>query len=502
MQYGFLLDHRRCIGCHACTVACKSENDVPLGSFRTWVKYQEKGRFPAVKRHFAVLRCNHCTKAPCVTICPVNALEKRKDGIVDLDRDACIGCRACMQGCPYDAIYLNEDTGAAEKCHYCAHRIEKQLEPACVVVCPESAIVAGDLHDPKSKISQMLKEHEGETLQRRVEQNTGPNVHYLGVEPTLLKPGEAERPETYIWSDRPPHKSEPWPEELPLEPDTRTVLDAGHKVEWGWHVSLYLVTKGLSAGAALLSPFAAFFALPEGFLRDYMPEMASLFFLVATTVLLVHDLARPWLFFRLLTRPNTRSWLVKGGWILTAAGLGLVGAMAARFFELDELAQTLRWVNAVLGLGVAGYTAFLFQQCEGRDLWQSPLVLPHLLVQAVLCGAALFLPFSLAPQLLAVLLVGALNLHLLLVVVERVKNHPTANARQAAAFLPVISAGPIPRAMHVGNALGVVLPCVLLVVAVVANMPLLVAPAAMLALFGLWLWEHAFVRAGQLPPLS
>jgi Ni/Fe-hydrogenase subunit HybB-like protein len=179
-----------------------------------------------------------------------------------------------------------------------------------------------------------------------------------------------------------------------------------------------------------------------------------------------------------------------------------VAAPAARFFELDELAQTLRWVNAVLGLGVAGYTAFLFQQCEGRDLWQSPLVLPHLLVQAVLCGAALFLPFSLAPQLLAVLLVGALNLHLLLVVVERVKNHPTANARQAAAFLPVIAAGPIPRAMHVGNALGVVLPCVLLVVAVVANMPLLVAPAAMLALFGLWLWEHAFVRAGQLPPLS
>jgi Fe-S-cluster-containing dehydrogenase component/formate-dependent nitrite reductase membrane component NrfD len=502
MQYGFLLDHRRCIGCHACTVACKSENDVPLGSFRTWVKYQEKGRFPAVKRHFAVLRCNHCTKAPCVTICPVNALEKRKDGIVDLDRDACIGCRACMQGCPYDAIYLNEDTGSAEKCHFCAHRVEKQLEPACVVVCPESAIVAGDLHDPKSKISQMLKEHEGETLQRRTEQGTLPNVHYLGVEPTLLKPGEAERPETYIWSDRPPHKTEPWPAELPLEPDTRTVLDAGHKVEWGWHVSLYLVTKGIAAGAAMLSPFAAFFALPQGFVRDYLPELVALVFLIATTGLLIHDLARPWKFFRLITRPNTRSWLVKGGWILTAAGLGLVAAPAARFLGFEALAEQVRWINAVLGLGVAGYTAFLFQQCEGRDLWQSPLVLPHLLVQAVLCGAALYLPFSTQPELLAVLLVGALNLHLLLVVAERIKKHPTANARQAAAFLPVIAAGTIPRAMHMGNALGVVLPTVLLVTAVVAQMPYLVAPAALLALFGLWLWEHAFVRAGQLPPLS
>ena len=91
---------------------------------------------------------------PCVTICPVNALEKRADGIVDLDRDACIGCRACMAGfVPYDALYLNEDRGAVEKCHYCAHRVEKGLEPACVVVCPEQAIVAGDVDDPESRIA-------------------------------------------------------------------------------------------------------------------------------------------------------------------------------------------------------------------------------------------------------------------------------------------------------------------------------------------------------------
>ena len=118
MQMGFVIDHSRCIGCHACTIACKSENDVPLGSFRTWVKHTEQGEFPAVKRSFAVLRCNQCTDAPCVTICPVNALEKRKDGIVDVDPAACIGCKACMQGCPYDALYINDDTGTAEKCHF------------------------------------------------------------------------------------------------------------------------------------------------------------------------------------------------------------------------------------------------------------------------------------------------------------------------------------------------------------------------------------------------
>ncbi|MCA9310218.1 MAG: 4Fe-4S dicluster domain-containing protein, partial [Phycisphaerales bacterium] len=144
MQYGFVIDHDLCIGCHACTVACKAENDVPVAAFRTSVKYVEEGRFPAIKRHFLVQRCNHCSDAPCVKICPVNALEKRADGIVDIDRDACIGCRACMQACPYDAIYIDPETHTAAKCHYCAHRVDVGLEPACVVVCPEHAIIAGD----------------------------------------------------------------------------------------------------------------------------------------------------------------------------------------------------------------------------------------------------------------------------------------------------------------------------------------------------------------------
>ena len=113
MQLGFVIDHSRCIGCHACTVACKSENDVPLGSFRTWVKYTEQGEFPSVKRNFAVLRCNQCSDAPCKTICPTGALSKREDGIVDVDPKACIGCKSCMHACPYDALYINEDSAPA-----------------------------------------------------------------------------------------------------------------------------------------------------------------------------------------------------------------------------------------------------------------------------------------------------------------------------------------------------------------------------------------------------
>ena len=130
MQLGFVIDQRSCIGCHACTVACKAENGVAIGNFRTWVKYVESGTFPDSRRDFAVLRCNHCATAPCARICPVTALHKRADGVVDLDRDACIGCGACMQACPYDAIYLDEDTGVAGKCHLCAHRLERKLVAA------------------------------------------------------------------------------------------------------------------------------------------------------------------------------------------------------------------------------------------------------------------------------------------------------------------------------------------------------------------------------------
>lgn len=489
-QYGFLIDHTRCIGCHACTVACKAENDVPVGSFRTWVKYVERGRFPDVRRHFAVLRCNHCTRAPCVAICPVNALVKRPDGIVDIDRDACIGCRACMQACPYDAIYLNDDSGAVEKCHFCAHRVERGLEPACAVVCPEEAIIAGDLRDPESRISRMLAEER--TTVRRPEQRTGPNVHYRGIEPSLLEPGATSRPSTYLWSDRPPQKSEAWPASLPVLDDARTVLDAGHRVEWRGAVAAYLVTKGIAAGAALLAPFAGALGLTGAFAR-YVPEVIALVFLIATVGLLIEDLARPHRFYRLLTRPNPRSWLVLGGVLLAAFGVVIALGMTLRLTGAAAAADALRWVGALLGIGVAGYTALLFRQCEGRGLWQSPLLLPHLLVQAVLCGAVALMPFATDGTLLVRIAVFAALAHLGLALAERTGVHATANARQAAAFLGTLRLGPL-NAFRDGLIVGV---------AGTILLAIFVPAAAFIpALAGLSLYEWAYVRAAQLPPLS
>ncbi len=175
-----MIDQDVCIGCHACTVACKTEHQVPLGVNRTWVKYIERGAWPDTERFFSVLRCNHCTDAPCVAICPTRALFKREDGIVDFDTDLCIGCKSCMQGCPYDALYIDPMDHTAQKCNYCAHRTDVGLEPACVIVCPEEAIIAGDLDDPGSEIAAMVATED--LAVRAPEQGTGPNVFYKGVD--------------------------------------------------------------------------------------------------------------------------------------------------------------------------------------------------------------------------------------------------------------------------------------------------------------------------------
>ena len=198
MRYGFVIDQRKCIGCHACTVACKEENQVPLGVNRTWVKYIEKGVFPDTRRYFSVMRCNHCDNAPCVTICPTVALYRRPDGIVDFDGERCIGCKSCMQACPYDALYIDPETKTAAKCHYCAHRVESGLEPACVVVCPVQAIVPGDLDDPHSTIARLVASQQ--TQVRKPEQGTRPKLYYLGAEAAALTPDMQERRGGYLFS--------------------------------------------------------------------------------------------------------------------------------------------------------------------------------------------------------------------------------------------------------------------------------------------------------------
>ena len=200
MQYGFIIDNRKCIGCHACTVACKSEHDVAIGVNRTYVKQVEKGDFPNTRRVFSVMRCNHCTDAPCVNICPTSALFTREDGIVDFDNNRCIGCKSCMQACPYDALYIDPDTHTAAKCNYCAHRVDVGLEPACVNVCPEHAIISGNMEDPESEIATLLSREQVKV--RKPEKATYPNLFYIDGDESSLNPSVTERSDNYIWGSQ------------------------------------------------------------------------------------------------------------------------------------------------------------------------------------------------------------------------------------------------------------------------------------------------------------
>ena len=181
VQYAMVIDTRRCIGCHACTVACKSENDVPLGYNRSWVEYTEKGDFPNVDRSFLPRLCNHCSEPACVDVCPTGATYKREeDGIVVVDPDICIGCKYCIHACPYDARYLNPVTGSVDKCDFCLHRVSQGLVPSCVNTCQGRARIFGDINDPESEVSKLLAQNSYTVLLK--DMGTHPNVFYIGAD--------------------------------------------------------------------------------------------------------------------------------------------------------------------------------------------------------------------------------------------------------------------------------------------------------------------------------
>ncbi|MEV0087362.1 4Fe-4S dicluster domain-containing protein [Saccharopolyspora sp. NPDC050642] len=514
MRYGFAIDQRTCIGCHACTVACKTEHEVPVGQFRTWVKYVESGEFPAATRDFGVMRCNHCTDAPCVRICPTKALFKRDDGIVDFDRERCIGCKGCMQACPYDAIYIDDDTRTAAKCNFCAHRVDEGLEPACVVVCPTHSIWVGDLDDPGSGIAKLVNENPVQV--RAPEQNTGPNVFYLGADRAVLDPLAAPTGESYIWAQPDEHRREA-SKDLPVDPVSRarTTLNTAHPRPWGWRVTTYLWTKAFGAGALLVAALARFLGVDLGPLGTVVAPALGVVGVAATGVLLVWDLKQPKRFLYLLLKPNPTSWLVWGAvvlgvfaaiataWLCTGvlAAAGVVGTSTA-----NAILDALAWAVVPAAALTAGYTGFLFGQAEGRDLWQSPLLFWHLMVQAVMVGAGAMLPLSAfadpsgdAVALVARSLAISTVLHVVMLLLEYLGRHPTRNS-QAAAHM--VTHGRYARLFWGG---GVVPACVAAVAAATGwqgTSVVLPVLAGVVVQGALLAYESVFVRAAQDVPLS
>ncbi len=218
-KWVMVIDLRKCVGCHACTISCIAENKLPPGVVYRPVIEEEIGKYPNVARRFLPRPCLQCENPPCVPVCPVNATWKRPDGIVVVDYKACIGCKYCISACPYGArtsdygeyysdgtpekvqyeelpsyeyhykwkrrkkrllgiiLYEQSPIGNVLKCHFCLHRIERGLLPQCVTTCIGRATFFGDANDPESLVSKLIAQPN--VMRLKEELGTNPRVFYL-----------------------------------------------------------------------------------------------------------------------------------------------------------------------------------------------------------------------------------------------------------------------------------------------------------------------------------
>ena len=204
--YAFVVDTTKCIGCGRCVAACKAENNVPGGKYRTWVEryiiteshkvlvdspngaingFENKNIDERIAKAFFVPKlCNQCAKPVCVQVCPVGATYRTKDGVVLVDAKHCVGCGYCVQSCPYGVRFINPRTHTADKCTWCYQRITKGLKPACVQACPREARLFGNLKDPDSRIKQIIDRERLGVL--KPAEGTEPQVYYLGLDKEVI----------------------------------------------------------------------------------------------------------------------------------------------------------------------------------------------------------------------------------------------------------------------------------------------------------------------------
>ncbi|MEJ2288996.1 MAG: polysulfide reductase NrfD, partial [Deinococcales bacterium] len=280
--------------------------------------------------------------------------------------------------------------------------------------------------------------------------------------------------------------------------------DVAHKRPWDGRVSLYTWTKSIASGVFFMAVLALAFGWlePTGVLARWVAPLTAGVFLAATGALLIWDLSHPLRFYRIFTRPQWRSWLVRGAFIIGAFGTLIVLWLAASLAGASGLQRALGWIVMPTALATAVYTAYLFAQAKARDLWQSPLLPSHMAVQAVLAGsAALLLAAGLtgAVSVLAPLrwfLLAAVAAHGLMVASELALPNGTAHARAAEHQL---THGAFRTTFWWGLGLGTVVPAAL---CLASGGALVLALASLFALGGLLAFEHAFVQAGQAVPLA
>jgi formate-dependent nitrite reductase membrane component NrfD len=410
-----------------------------------------------------------------------------------------------MEACPYDQLFIDPNTHTAEKCNFCANRVENELLPACVIVCPTECRIFGDLDDPSSAVSKIVQ-HEAFAV-RKPEKGTGPKIFYLGAEESAIRPEAATRP-LYFKEGQVHLRPIGAPMEDPASPgDPRVDYDVPHAKPWGVDMVLYLFMKAVSTGVMMVAAILLLMGDASALVTIVAPAV-SLLLVTATSIVLVVDLERPERFYYIMTRSNWRSWLVWGTWFLIAHGTISAVWLVAGWMGWERVLDALA-LPALFAAGLAtSYTGFLFAQGLGRDLWQGPHAALDLIAQSGAAGAATLLLIADVSRIDASLFVlsGLLWLsvlaHLTVLVFENVLSPSPTRHHELA--LETIRRGAYARLFWGGAiAAGGVLPLLLIGAGVFGAFNLIpMAGAAVLALAGGAAWDYIWVEAGQSVPLS
>ena len=391
-RWTIVADLERCVGCQTCTAACRHANATsPAVQWRKVLDI-ESGSFPNVTRTFVPVGCQHCADPPCMHVCPTTATRQRPDGIVTIDYDICIGCAYCDVACPYQARFKidaprfayddamqseieREDPrrlGVAQKCTLCSDRIDfgvanglapgldPRATPACVNACIADALVFGDVDDPDSKVSQLLRQQQA--FRMHEELGTEPDFHYVYGQahapvsaPALVAAAPAEPGQVRA------RGVEPW-----------------HQVHWDWKAAGNFVCGGAGAGlfiaAAATSPWRG---------PVFLVNSVAMAMIATGLLLLLFKIGRPWRSLYVLRQPQ-RSWMSREAWVVCA------------FFPLAALATWFDRLDLTLAAAVAALLfllsqAMILKEAKGIPAWRVPNIVPLIVGTGLAEGAGILL---------------------------------------------------------------------------------------------------------------
>jgi Fe-S-cluster-containing dehydrogenase component/DMSO reductase anchor subunit len=392
-RWVMLADLERCVGCQTCTAACRHANATPPSVQWRKVLDVESGVYPDVRRTFAPVGCQHCEEPPCMEVCPSTATRRRADGIVTIDYDLCIGCAYCAVACPYQARFKvdaprfaygamrtrsewargdSRRLGVAQKCTFCVERIDAGIElgitpgvdpgatPACVNSCIAGALHFGDLDDPASNVSKLLREHRHFRMHEGL--GTGPGFYYLHANENGTAAAAA---------------SQASPATAPGRIRAKGVEPA-LQAHWDWRASGNFMGGGAGAGLLLFAALAA-----SAGISAYPLALLALGLIAAGLFLVWLEIGRPLRFLHVLLQPQ-QSWMTREAWAaLVLFALGL----AAVWFERPWLLGAA----ALVGLAFLYCQARILAAAKGIPAWREPRIVPLILSTGICEGAGLFL---------------------------------------------------------------------------------------------------------------